>query len=200
MSKLLLNKLIDTLNALDDRDYLMAKIAMEAAPTLAGMKPSSLVTFSRNARNLYGLWERYKSDDSLGLGLSYYEVRRTEKYIVVLFYQPQLLSSVLTKADNCDFLRKLGYRDELSVKQVLQKIREKFRHSFPHEVGLLLGIPRQDVLGFIRNGGEGHLFCGYWKVYHNPSKAYRLFRGYDRARESVIESICLRQVPLPVVA
>ena len=36
---------------------------------------------------------------------------------------------------------------------------------FPHEMGLLLGYPVEDVTGFMVHGGKNSLYSGYWKVY-----------------------------------
>ena len=33
--------------------------------------------------------------------------------------------------------------------------------AFPHEIGLLLGYPVEDVLGFIRYQGKNYLYTGY---------------------------------------
>ena len=37
--------------------------------------------------------------------------------------------------------------------------------AFPHEIGLFLGYPFEDVMGFIENKGENYLCSGCWKVY-----------------------------------
>ena len=37
--------------------------------------------------------------------------------------------------------------------------------EFPHEIGVFLGYPLADVIGFIENRGKNFTACGYWKVY-----------------------------------
>ena len=37
--------------------------------------------------------------------------------------------------------------------------------GFPHEIGVFLGYPLDDVKGFIKNEGKKYLMIGYWKVY-----------------------------------
>ena len=54
---------------------------------------------------------------------------------------------------------------------------------FPHEIGLFLGYPVQDVLQYVATGGIGCLFCGYWKVYAEPEKARLLFSRYNECKE-----------------
>lgn len=52
MDKALLQVFITQLNKLDGKEYLLSTIAYWTAPTLKGMKPSSLMSFSTKGRNL----------------------------------------------------------------------------------------------------------------------------------------------------
>nr|WP_169717605.1 DUF3793 family protein [Sporomusa silvacetica] len=92
--KNVLLKFIATLNTFSDSEYLMAKIELEVAPILVGLKPSSLMTFSKDSRNLYQIWETFKDKCCEGLKLQYFEMRKTEKSVLVLFYNPVLLSEI----------------------------------------------------------------------------------------------------------
>ena len=74
-------------------------------------------------------------------------------------------------------LRKVAYRYEAHM---------KLRAEFPHELGLLLGYPPQDVAGFILHKGKDFLYSGYWKVYGNLSESLRRFQAFDLAREQVV--------------
>lgn len=49
---------------------------------------------------------------------------------------------------------------------------------FPHEIGLFLGFPVEDVKAFIEKDGHDCLTCGFWKVYCNKSQALETFRQY----------------------
>lgn len=186
------------LHKLTDREYLLAKVAYEAAPTIAGIKPSSLVTFCRHERTISETWRKCNSETSAVLGCHYCELRTTDKYTLVLFYNPDLLDKVVASADNQAFLRGLGYEDGITAEKLLPSLRQKLDNDeFPHELGLLLGIPRDDVIAFIENKGTGCLFCGYWKVYNNPAWARSMFQKYDAAKLGVMRSICeLEQRPV----
>ena len=37
--------------------------------------------------------------------------------------------------------------------------------DFPHEIGVFLGYPLEDVVGFIRHRGKCFTCCGCWKSY-----------------------------------
>lgn len=187
MNQELLRRHADMLNALEDRDYLLAKIAYEIAPTLAGIKPSSLLAFSRQPRDLYCLWQEVKEAVGLVLNISFFELKKTDTHILVLFYNSEMLGRILADEANREFLAEAGYPAGVKVDQLLPILRSGFAGRFPHEIGLLLGIPRDDVISFIRNDGAGCLFCGYWKVYHNPRRANSVFQAYDRAKIRVMK-------------
>ena len=58
--------------------------------------------------------------------------------------------------------------------------------QFPHEMGLLLGYPVEDVVGFMENNGKNYLYSGYWKVYADVPAKKHIFIRYDEARETLI--------------
>ena len=54
------------------------------------------------------------------------------------------------------------------------------REAFPHEIGVLLGYPLADVIGFIRNSGRNCRGQGCWKSYSDPSGAKRSQEMYRK--------------------
>jgi len=61
----------------------------------------------------------------------------------------------------------------------------RFRESseFPHEVGLFLSYPPEDVKGFINHCAGGFKCAGLWKVYGDEEKARSLFEKYRKCTE-----------------
>lgn len=60
------------------------------------------------------------------------------------------------------------------------------RRCFPHEVGLLLGYPLEDVRGFIEHRGRGAHAVGPWKVYGDPAEARRRWDSMRECRKTII--------------
>ena len=48
---------------------------------------------------------------------------------------------------------------------------------FPHELGLLLGYPAEDVRGFMGIGYKKCLYTGYWKVYEKAEERSHCFQN-----------------------
>lgn len=92
------------------------------------------------------------------------------------------------------FLESQGY-DDIRVPAVITRLRKQYaeyvrnRQGFPHELGVILEYPVEDVKGFIENRGKNCLLEKYWKVYHNREKAEKIFAWYDEARELAMEEI-----------
>ena len=55
--------------------------------------------------------------------------------------------------------------------------------EFPHEIGLFLGYPPEDVKGFIDNRAEGYKCIGCWKVYGDEENAKRKFECYKKCTD-----------------
>lgn len=52
--------------------------------------------------------------------------------------------------------------------------------KFPHEIGVFLGYPLQDVKGFIENNGRNSKYTGLWKVYGDKAASMRMFEKYRK--------------------
>ena len=93
----------------------------------------------------------------------------------------------LEKALACDGVRRLlrvcGY-DRYDVDGALDTLKARLNNldAFPHEIGIFLGYPLEDVLGFIENGGRNCLSCGCWKVYSNECEALKAFERYEKCK------------------
>ena len=80
-----------------------------------------------------------------------------------------------TQAEAC--LNHLGARVSLSARGM---------EHYPHEMGIFLGYPLEDVRGFIRYEGKESRYTGYWKVYGDVTQAKQIFQAYDDAKECAV--------------
>ena len=84
-----------------------------------------------------------------------------------------------------------GYASR-NVEDVIKRLKLRLYENpcFPHEIGLFLGYPAQDVKEFIINKGQNCKFCGVWKVYSNEQESIRIFERFKKcstASEEVLE-------------
>ncbi|OPY57797.1 MAG: hypothetical protein A4E55_01377 [Pelotomaculum sp. PtaU1.Bin035] len=175
---------------MEGKEYLTSVIAFQAAPTVKGKKPSSLMAFNNSRGKDYpALWKRYGQEICRELELQYFELKEGDGNVLVLFYRKAMLERYVSNKLSLQFLKSVGYGEAITLEQKLQVLKQRFIELCPHEVGIFLGIPIGDVEGFIRHKGKGCLMCRYWKVYSNPRRAELFFKDYDKARSSVAISV-----------
>ena len=110
-------------------------------------------------------------------------LRETGGRPLILLYEKTMLEETLLRGAVRRFLLGLGYPAAASVSPVLGRLKRRFEtREFPHEVGLFLGYPAEDVSGFVRHRGQNYKLCGYWKVYGDVEAAKKRFRQYDFCR------------------
>ena len=82
-------------------------------------------------------------------------------------------------------LQQIGYPETSTLEAKLNRLAERIQNEpqFPHEIGIFLGYPSEDVIGFMENKGENYKLCGYWKVYGDAEQAKRTFINYDKCRD-----------------
>ncbi len=68
-------------------------------------------------------------------------------------------------------------------------LKKKYSKECPHEIGIFLGVPLEDVESFIKHKGKNYLICGYWKVYHGLEKSIDTFEAYNQAKNKVIKLV-----------
>ena len=68
------------------------------------------------------------------------------------------------------------------LEEILDSLGQRLAmgEEFPHEIGLFLSYPLEDVEGFIENGGKNSKCTGCWKVYCNEKEAERRFSQFDK--------------------
>lgn len=104
---------------------------------------------------------------------------------LLMLYSQDLLKRLLCDEYRRKLLESFGYARDLSTEQCLYRLaaRCKLSTEFPHEIGVFLDYPVEDVLGFITHKGSDYKLCGYWKVYGDEEKARCTFRKYDKCRK-----------------
>ena len=82
----------------------------------------------------------------------------------------------------CVFLRQCGYDLSGGMESVICQLARRLclRADFPHEIGIFLGYPLRDVVGFICNKGQNYSCCGHWKSYGDAEQAQQTFDAYKK--------------------
>ena len=114
-------------------------------------------------------------------GLRVIPLRFENNRVMIYIYRPNKLEQDLKNEDVCWLLKNNGYPSSNPSRCITQLIKKlKSNSEFPHEIGLFLGYPLEDVQGFIENKAEHYKFTGHWKVYGDEKRARELFFQYKK--------------------
>lgn len=166
-------------------DDVELQLALQCAPLITGLKISNLLTIPPD-----GFTQVEKIIE--GSFITMYPLLETEEKIVILLYRKDRLEKYLRMPQVQKLLTEEGY-GTCQLEEVLPVFCARYENyaetkkEFPHELGLLLGYPPEDVEGFIRHQGKNCLCTGYWKVYADKEGKQRLFEKYEYARENLIQ-------------
>lgn len=162
-------------------------IVTYCAPTLAGIKTANLFSCPAESRtDLEADLER-AGEELIEKGICIRLLGIVNGRALIYVYRPDFLKRDLSRREVRRLLRSLGYPVE-DPDDCLQQLMGNLgnRGTFPHEIGLFLGIPAEDVRGFIRNQAGNYAYAGYWKVYgggDRQKKAEKLFRMYQNCTD-----------------
>ena len=165
-------------------------VVRQCAPTLAGIKTGSL--FSCPCDSPEELRQEVRRINRLlaGKGLCLLPLRFDGSRALLYLYRPSRLRQDLEDAEAVRLLEESGYPCHSAgqcVACLIRRLRES--EEFPHEIGLFLGYPIEDVVGFIRYAGKGCKLSGLWKVYGDAEAASRLFDRLSRVCHAVTRRV-----------
>ncbi len=159
-------------------------IIRHCSPTLAGMKTGNLFSCPFVDEDEMRCSVRNWNQILVRKGLRVLTLKFRDNRALVYVYRVSSLSRDLKDGAVCRLLKERGYETEVPERCIVQLIRKLEGCSeFPHEIGLFLGYPPEDVCGFIENRTEGCKLVGYWKVYDNEEKARTTFAKYKKCTD-----------------
>ena len=159
-------------------------LVRQGAPTLAGIKTGSLFPCPCEDHEALMTDIRRMNRRLSPKGLCLLPLRFLPGQALLYLYRPAGLRRDLRDVQASELLRQAGYGDE-NCERCVARLACRFRESkeFPHEVGLFLSYPPEDVKGFINHRASGFKCAGLWKVYGDEEKARSLFEKYKKCTE-----------------
>ena len=171
------------LESYNDYDYLYIYLKYHLAPVVEGLKPSSILNM---AKGLEEKWKKHGLEIIQKLELEWAFLRRGEDKCILLFYRRDLLTYLIECEEIKNYLQKESYH-LVSVDTLITSLIHRYNQVHcPHEIGIFLGIPLEDVKAFKEEIKKPCLLKGYWKVYSHLESAKALFNAYDLAKYKVI--------------
>lgn len=170
-------------------------LVSQCAPTLAGLKTANMFSAEYESREKMTAELRRLNAVLVPRGLRILPMRYMQSRVLLYLYRPDALRRDLENSDARDILRDCGYETCCRAESCLSCLIGKMRSGadFPHEVGLFLGYPPEDVRGFMENRAAGFKLIGCWKVYGDVDAAREKFKSFEsctrRSRGKALDEI-----------
>lgn len=159
--------------------------------TFAGIKAASLINLKQECRPCMERYERHFS----ARGFGFLVLKEDENRMLLFIYHRLRLKKLLFDEENKRFLEEAGYAYR-TLEEALAALKERMAgEEFPHEIGVFLNYPLEDVRAFIAHPNDGVKLVGYWKVYEGEERKKRIFDTYTRCTRRIRERL-LSGVPL----
>ena len=164
-------------------------VIRNCSPTMAGLKTGNLFTCPKEDGQ--GIRESLRDFNRrmVPRGVRILPVKEVGGRTLLYMYRPEKLARDLKDPLAAQILDERDYpvRDtELCVSEMLRRLREE--EEFPHEVGLFLGYPPEDVHGFMTYGPHGAKCVGTWRVYGDEEAAKERFALYKKCTEHYLKA------------
>lgn len=184
-----IKQFMSKLKDMNNVEYFDKYMLFLLAPVVGGLKPSSTVTLKKDSKE-YFVWNNYKETFLNKVNLKHILLREDDKAIILLIYSEEKLEKFISNKETKEFLLKLEYNLQDNLGSILDKLVQRYnRFHCPHELGVFLGIPLEDVIDFMECTTKKCLLCGYWKVFNNSDDALEIFNNYNRSKELVLDCV-----------
>lgn len=168
------------------------------APVLTGAKPAEILSFPNDEKHNARL-EGIKACIKLSNKLSFEEFSYCAKCTKLFIYNLNAVDETLRDKRNIRFLKGLGYSEEYSLDVYISTLMKKMRSgSIPDEIGVFLGYPLKDVMGFIGHKSLKLTKVKGWRVYGDPTLSDKKHRDFMEAKET-IKKMLLNNSPIHIL-
>lgn len=168
-----------------------AVLVEQCAPTLMGVKPANLFRYQPAEGEALEATILGCAEELACRGITVRILKFCTKTgaCLVYLYREDWLKQILMEPAVRSFLSLNGYKWERTSGEMLHTLSNRLclEQEYPHEIGVFLGYPLEDVEGFIIHRGKNFTCSGLWKVYGDPVAARRRFETYRRCTAACVE-------------
>lgn len=185
-----------SLEGMGPKESIEKFLLFNSSLVIADIKPSVTVNIKKNQGMNYKNWLKYGGEFLRRINLNYITLKEDENALILLIYKEELLKDHIFQEKNREFLSKIGYANVNCIDYYTKLLRIRYKiYRCPHELGVFLGIPVEDVIDFMDCTKKKCLGCGYWKIYNNYDEAIKTFKKYDEIKNKTISNL-IKGIPI----
>ena len=147
------------------------------APTLCSIKPGNMF-FVKDEDFLPDNFEQWKQSFFIR-GIMSFAIKISETSTAIFVCNACWVRKILGDDIVHAYLLEKGYHSS-GVCDFINGFTTRLQNSqsFPHEIGIVLGYPVDDVIEFENHEGQDCKYCGQWKSYSDPEHAKQCHCSY----------------------
>lgn len=116
----------------------------------------------------------------------------------VLFINEKSMEKVLVNKRCINFLKFVGYSSDYELNDYMDELVFRLQsEEFPHEIGVFLGYPLKDVLGFMGYWKNELVEVKNWRIYGDKEISYEVYNNFMRDKaimKEMIESMNINEL------
>lgn len=151
-----------------------------------GSKPCEILTIPEFDKSKNSKINDIKNYFSLCKKIDVIIIDKKNMGFKLLFINKKSLHSQLDNKKVHNFLKFLGYPPDLDVDCYINHLVTKlYNDTFPDEIGIFLGYPLKDVVGFMGYGNYKFHNTKYWRVYGDPKPSEDIYSKFVTHRKKI---------------
>jgi hypothetical protein len=168
------------------------------SPVIKGIKPAEIISLPKSEEDveykLKILTNMYRICDKIQGEIINY----SSKSIKVFIYNEYALQNILHRKNIRNFLATCGYSLSYSLEDYLKELFAKISMGqIPDEIGIFLGYPLKDVMGFMGVINLPLTKVNYWRIYGDSNISDKLYDNIQKVKRHT-EKLLLHKTPQQV--
>ncbi|KXG76664.1 DUF3793 family protein [Thermotalea metallivorans] len=171
---------------MDSPDEFIKWLMEILGPVLFHVKPSELLSFPLCDANTHAKLHKIEEIFNKCQKIAYEIFEYNKKSVKVMFYNPMLMDAVLKDHRNLKFLVQRGYPERYNLELYLDCLIQKMKEgNIPDEIGVFLGYPLKDVIGFIGHPSLKLTKVRGWRIYGNSRLSDLRYKEFVNAKSKM---------------
>lgn len=168
------------------KDEFIVRLVGILGPVILKVKPSEILSFSKSEKEYNDKLNKIEEVFAQCTEIKYKVIDYKGEGKKVLFYREDELDRALQDKRNLKFLKSIGYPKTYTLEKYLNFIANKIeKGTIPHEIGVFLGYPLKDVLGFMGYPSLKLTKINGWRVYGDTLLSDIKYNQFKNAKENI---------------
>ena len=155
-------------------------------PVILGSKPSEIVNIPGTREERVMKLQEIENFFKNCLKIKYRVITKRDNRKRILFINEDSMIKCLENKKCKNFLKFLGYPKDYSLKAYIDELVDRLESDeFPDEIGIFLGYPLKDVLGFMGYSKKDFTCVCSWRFYGDVEASYEVYNRFARDKEKM---------------